>query len=215
MSNEMIRVDFGEPSLEGCCLDCLVAMPLAVDKMRNSENPLNIINLMQSRTRDAFSKDSASDSNDFKLIASSSQDLLYRYIVQLKIIDLHTRFYIDQVVRKFFMYLSNKRLNTFYILDNSLREDRFNALLELFSLAGISVVTPRRDGMDWDVLQKRLIEMLSTHGHVAYIEPDNQVNHLLAALNLAKQLPCVATFRNLAPEDAQLEIVSLRVDSAK
>lgn len=210
MNRELIGVDFRGLSHEGDCLDCFVAMPLAVNKMRTSTDALRIAESMLARTRDAFATITKSNENDLRLVASAAQDLLYRHVAQMTILDHHTRFYVDQVVRYFFMQLSSHEVRTFYILDNALRDDRLESTLELFDLAGISTTTPRRNGKDWNVLQKRLCVTLETIGHVAYIEPDNEVNHLDAVQLLAKQSVCVSTFRNLAPEDSQLEVLSFQ-----
>jgi len=37
-------------------------------------------------------------------------------------------------------------VSSFYILDNSIREDRFDALVKIFSDAGYSVISPNLDG---------------------------------------------------------------------
>lgn len=204
-------MDFSAPSAEGDCLDCLVAMPVAVDKMRANSDTAHIPGSMMARTRDAFAAVGRSKDNDLRLVASAAQDLLYRYVAQLTIMDKYTRFYVNEVVRYFFMQLSAHGVRTFYILDNALREDRFKAVLEIFGLAGISTTTPRRDGKDWNALQQRLRATLEAVGHVAYIEPDNEVNYLDAAQILAKQSVCVSTFRYRTPEDSQLEVVAFQV----
>jgi hypothetical protein len=165
---------------------------------------------MVTHTQDAFAAIS-SKNDEFRLVALSAQDLLYRFVAQLEILDMHTRFYVDQVVRAFFAELTRHQVRTFYILDNAIREDRFAALLEIFELAGIVAVTPRRDGRDWHSLHKSIITALESRGHAAYVEPDGEVNHLDAACALAKQSVCVATFRNLAPDDSRLEVVAFRV----
>jgi len=72
----------------------------------------------------------------------------------------------------------------------------------------VDVPTPRRDGKDWPTLSRRVNAALETSGHVAYIEPDAEVNHLDEAKALAGEQSCVATLRNLAPEDAAFEIVT-------
>jgi hypothetical protein len=55
---------------------------------------------------------------------------------------------------------------------------------------------------------------LAANRHVAYVEPDAEVNHLDAVKGLASEFSCVATFRNLAPEDPQLQVISLPKPSA-
>jgi hypothetical protein len=110
--------------------------------------------------------------------------------------------------------LTSHAICTYFILDNSLRDDRFGLLLNLFDLAGVTVVTPRIDGKEWQLLSSRICEALAANRHVAYVEPDAEVNHLDAVKGLASEFSCVATFRNLAPEDPQLQVISLPKPSA-
>jgi hypothetical protein len=123
--------------------------------------------------------------------------------------DHYTFAYFIQVVRYFFMHLSGREVRTLYVLDNALRDDRFAVLLKLFDLGGISTVTPRRDGWEWNSPSTRISERLRELGHVAYIEPDSEVNYVEEAKALSRQLGCVATFRNSAPEDPSFELLQL------
>jgi hypothetical protein len=95
------------------------------------------------------------------------------------------------------------------VLDNALREDRLAGLLKLFDLGGISTVTARRGGKEWGSLSARISECVRELGHVAYIEPDNEVNYVEQAKELARKSGCVATFRNRAPEDLTFEVLQL------
>jgi hypothetical protein len=54
------------------------------------------------------------------------------------------------------MQMSGRNVRTFYVLDNALRDDRLSAVLKLFDLAGISTITPRRDGREWTFLATRI-----------------------------------------------------------
>jgi hypothetical protein len=123
--------------------------------------------------------------------------------------DRYTIAYFIQAVRYFFMQLSGREVRTLYVLDNALRHDRLAALLKLFDLGGISTVTPRRDGQDWGSLSARISERVRELGHVAYIEPDNEVNFAEQAKALSRELGCVATFRNRAAEDPSFELLQL------
>jgi hypothetical protein len=140
---------------------------------------------------------------------AGSQDLLYRHIASLTVMDRYTVAYFSQVVRYFFMQLSATEVRRLYVLDNALRDDRLAALLKLFDLGGISTVTPRRDGREWTSLSTRISERVRELGHVAYIEPDSEVNYVEQAKALSRQLGCVATFRNRAPEDSSFEVLQL------
>ena len=190
-------------------MNCLVALPVAVEQMRAAGNATEIPDSMISRTRDAFDKLASRPPSSAFMVAAGSQDLLYQHIAALTMMDRYTTSYFAQVVRYFFMQLSGRNVRTFYVLDNSLRDDRLAAILKLFDLAGISTFTPAPDHLDWKSLSGRIRQRLEMVGHVAYIEPDGKVNFIQEAQHLAREAGCVATFRNLAPEDKQFQLVSL------
>ena len=205
----LINIDLREPSPVSDCLDVIVAFPAAIEHMRETGEQQNFPRTMMSGTDVAFETlDSKDDDAGILFVAAFAQDMLYRGIAGLSILDGYTRCYCATVVRYFFYLLSERNIRTFYILDNTLRDDRYAAILELFELADITTVTPRRDGKDWPTLSQRVNAALETNGHVAYIEPDAEVNHLDAAKALAGEQSCVATLRNLAPEDATFQVVT-------
>lgn len=206
----LLRMDMRGPSRAADCLDGVVAFPGAVERMRAANDAQGFPDIMVAGTEVAFRSLESCDRDGLLFVASSAQDLLYRYIMQLSMIDHYTRVYCAVVIRCFFLRLSQQKIRTFYILDNTLREDRFAAVLELFDLSGIATTTPGRDGTEWPTLSLQLLAGLDAVGHVAYIEPDASVNHLEAAQKLAGGLTCVATFRNLAPDDPQLQIITLK-----
>jgi hypothetical protein len=177
--------------------------------MRDTANDTEIPNSMIQRTLEAFSALESQPRQSALMVAAGSQDLLYRHIASLTVMDHYTFAYFIQVVRYFFMHLSGREVRTLYVLDNALRDDRFAVLLKLFDLGGISTVTPRRDGWEWNSPSTRISERLRELGHVAYIEPDREVNYVEEAKALSRQLGCVATFRNSAPEDPSFELLQL------
>jgi hypothetical protein len=209
METTLIPVDLRGPSAEADCLDCLVALPVAVDRMRAAPNDPEISNSMIEHTRDAFRALGSEPRQNLFVMASAAQDRLYRHIAELTMMDRYTRYYFKNVVGHFFMQLCERNVRTFYVLDNAIRDDRLAGLLELFGLAGISTTTPRRDGKEWAPLATRMRNQVETAGHVAYIEPDGEVNYIEAAKALARDVGCVATFRNLAPDNPQIELLSL------
>ena len=204
----LIRMDMRGPSRAADCFDGVVAFPAAVKQMRDTGDDHEFPETMIAGTRVAFESLESADRDGLLFVAATAQDLLYRYIMQLTLVDRYTRAYSSMVVRYFFEQLSERGIRTFYILDNTLREERLEATLELFELSGIVTVTPRRDGLAWPDLAARLRAGTEAVGHVAYIEPDAAVNHLEAAKQLAGEIPCVATFRNLAPDDPQHDIIN-------
>ncbi|MDA3876581.1 MAG: hypothetical protein PF483_05790 [Halothiobacillus sp.] len=208
--SSLIRMDMRGSSHAEECLDCVVAFPAAVEQMRVEMDGGDHAETMLRRTTAAFGLFEQTDREGLLFAAAAAQDLLYRYITQLSILDRYTCKYCSLNVRYFFEQLSKRGVRTFYILDNTLREDRFQALLQLFELSGIGITTPRRDGTAWEALEIRLRAELDTTGHIAYIEPDDLVNHIDVAKKLAKELQCVATFRNLAPDNSEHEIINFQ-----
>ncbi|MBS0309673.1 MAG: hypothetical protein JSS58_11990 [Proteobacteria bacterium] len=201
-----IGVNVRDDKLAADCLDALVAFPVAIQHMRESSDAIAIPNHMQAHTRDAFAAlDTAQ--RDCRMIAATATDRLYRHIVELTVLDTFTRSYTAVAVKEFYSQLATRQVGTFYILDNSLRQDRFMAVLELLGIAGISCFSPNTHGTDWLPIERDIRHTSSSH--VAYIEPDATANHLAAAVALAKRLNSVATFRNEAPENPSLSVISL------
>ena len=204
-----LRVRLSRPSPEADCMDCLVAMSVAVDRLRAGSIDVTAVEALVAHTQAAFRKLDEGDNGRLLLVAAAADDCLYRFVAQLTVLDAHTRFYISMAIGSFYAQLSQRKVRTFYVLDNALRDDRLEAVLELFELAGIAAVTPRRDGLDWTELADGIQGRLSVTGHVAYIEPDAQVNHIASALELGRRSGTVATFRNQPPDDPNYQILAL------
>lgn len=205
----LIRVDMESPSPASDCFNCVLALPVAVKSMRESPNGRDIVLMMVGGTEASFRSLQDEDLGDLLAMAGFAQDRFYRHIAEMEIVDQHTVLFCKFAMRFFFEQLSNRGIRTFYILDNTLREDRLGVLLQLFECAGITTVTPSRDGLRWPELAGKIRSALEAGGHAAYIEPDALVNHLDAAQNLAREIPCVATFRNLAPEDPRTRRIQM------
>jgi len=177
--------------------------------MRSAGDDHEIPHKMIEKTLNAFGALVGRERRAMLLAVAGCQDLLYRHIANLTVMDRYTKSYFIQVVRYFFIQLSGHNVRTFYILDNSIRDDRLAAVLTLFDQAGISTATPRRDGKEWSSLAARIRERMDNIGHVAYIEPDGEVNHLEAAKKLAGELECLATFRCRAPAEDEIDLLKL------
>jgi hypothetical protein len=208
--SKLIRVDMQGPSAASDCFNCVLALPVAVKSMRDSPNGRDVVLMIVGGTADAFSSLQDADLDALLSMAGLAQDRFYRHIAEMTIMDQHTIFYCKFAMRFFFEQLSERGVRTFFILDNTLREDRLGVLLQLFECAGITAVTPSRDGLEWPGLAGKIRGALEAGGHAAYIEPDALVNHLDAAQELARGISCVATFRNLAPGDPRLRIVRMK-----
>jgi hypothetical protein len=202
------KMDFRGPSAVGDCLDCVYGLPLAVEMMREKEDTVELPNLFLRGTKVAFETLDRDEPEGIGLVAIAAQDTFYRSIATLPMMDEYTVTYCSLVVRYFFIELANRGARSFYILDNTLRDDRLEGVLAMFEMAGILPVCPRFDGTEWPALAARIRGGLQTCGHAAYIEPDAQVNHLDAAKALGRDCGCVATFRNLGPDDMTHDLIA-------
>lgn len=178
--------------------------------MRDGSNGRDVVLMLLGGTKVAFESVKDEDRDELLYMAGLAQDRFYRHVMEITILDQHTIFYSKVAMYHFFEQLSELGIRTFFILDNTLREDRFAAVLELFGHAGITTVTPARDGAQWPELAGRIYRALEAGGHAAYIEPDAVVNHIEAAKELARAIPCVATFRNLEPGDPRLAFINMK-----
>ena len=79
---------------------------------------------------------------DLEGFAVRAFDRLYRRLMLITAFDKHTKIYFEQVISELWKALAGRGVRMFYVLDNSLREDRFKLTCEAFSLTGIAVVTP-------------------------------------------------------------------------
>jgi hypothetical protein len=205
----LVKVDMSGDSRASECIDALVCLPHIVEQMREKEDLENLPHIFLEATRIAFDRIESSDLEALRLVASSVQDALYRHASEITIFDCYTQAYCQIVLRHMFERFAALGMRTFYILDNALRDDRLEAVLEIFQLSGVPTTTPRHDGMLWQDLAPRLQASLDHVGHAIYIEPDAVVNHLDAVQLLAARNDCIATFRNEAPQDPRLTILSL------
>ena len=108
------------------------------------------------------------------------------------------------LMRYFWDSVRARDVGVFYVLDNTLREDRFRLVCDLFTWSGFAVITPYAEGFDEAEL-KRLVEGYLAEGrNIAYIEKDASCNYLDRAVALAKVSGHTAVFRNRGPEDQRV-----------
>jgi len=191
------------------CLYWLDEFDASVDQLRSArENDVqNLFDSMTALVKNAF--DDLEESEDgFDYVAERATDRLHRIVSQPEISDVFTFGYISIVVRELFMQLAKRGLTTYYVLDNALRADRFEYVCKVFEQAGIKVTTPQLNGTDWTTLSNLIKAHNKGRMHVAYIEPDSVVNYIKPAVLLAKELNCIATFRNEAPNDPIFNVIT-------
>ena len=89
-----------------------------------------------------FFRDVNPDKEKLKSLAIFLVDHTYRYAADAAQIDDYTRIYFSTVITVLWDALQARGVDTFYILDNELREDRLMLTIQLFALSGVDVVTP-------------------------------------------------------------------------
>lgn len=140
-------------------------------------------------------------------------DRVYLYSAELAIYDETVNEYFIKVTRYLLDLLAARGCRVFYVLDNQMRQDRFEIAVALLSCAGLYVVTPYRgDGVfDFPEIRHALQVQVLAGRHVAYIEKDGTVNHLASVVALAKATDRLVIYRNEGPEHHRVEhIASLR-----
>jgi len=158
-----------------------------------------------------------SDIENKKLITELT-DNLYRKAMNFETIDTYTNGYIAIVLNRLFWELSQKGTRIFYILDNSLRDDRLKLLLEQFPPAGFAVITPHigdnleytpvttpTENLSYKEVEQKIKDALKLGKNIFYIERDDSVTYLdkifLLALNANNEYAKV--LRNKGHEDPE------------
>lgn len=90
----------------------------------------------------SFFRDVNPDKEKLRSLAVFIADHIYRYSAAATQVDDYTRIYFASVITKLWDTIQDRGIDTFYILDNEIREDRLMLTIQLFALSGVAVVTP-------------------------------------------------------------------------
>jgi hypothetical protein len=140
-------------------------------------------------------------------------DRLYRLSAELPFKDAHVMAYVETVTRYVLDVTRSRGVQMFYILDNTIREDRFGFAKELMDAAGLHVVTPYvADGAIHSVDEVRagLDLHLLAGRHVAYIEKDASVDYLATVIDFAAETDAYVIFRNEVPTLSRVQLMPSR-----
>jgi hypothetical protein len=129
--------------------------------------------------------------------------------------DRWTRIYIRMVPQLLLDQLRVRGICSFYILDNSIREDRFDAMVKIFSDAGYSVISPNLDGATETDVLNRIDAAQILRKHILYVERDASVNYLAAVSGVPKRPWYTVAFRNQAPTVNSVDILQLAVGDSE
>lgn len=142
-----------------------------------------------------------------KSLAIFVADGTYRAIANLGVKDKYTWSYFSTVVPALWDALQDRGVDVFYIIDNEMREDRFELAVELFELSGVAVVTPYKDVKSYDDVEKKFNEFMRSTRNIIYIEKDDSVNYIEKVKDFARQSKYFAFFRNQDVSNPDIEIL--------
>jgi hypothetical protein len=213
-SVEVIPVDLKSKSLAADLLDCISGFPLFAGVISTQGGDEDISVRLVENLIQMFREADQTD-EDLRLLGSAAPDLLYVRIMDLKVLDDLTLRYTRLVPRLLFDQLRVRGVCIFYILDNTIRADRFKALVKIFTEAGFTVLSPGIDGASLEALIHRIDACQTLHNHIVYVEPDATVNYLEAIRTMPKSSYYTVTFRSQAPVSPMVEILQLSKSSLR
>ena len=184
-------------------------------KMEKDE-AVEFVSFLENYVKEYFAKQT--DDLVLKKMSVELTDELYIQISAFDVRDIHIDGYFGIVIKRLFWELSQKGVLCFFILDNSLRDDRFKMAVELYKSSGFNLIYPyvidelkysdkytRQPIKDYKLIEKEINVSKENKRHIFYIEKDNSINYLENVLRLAEELQneYVCIFRNKAPSEHQ------------
>lgn len=178
-----------------------------------------------------------SDSKAMETLAFIFADEIYRYAASSEMADDYTYLYYESLMQEFLKTFNEIGIYLFYILDNNIRQDRFDFAIQLYKLTGFSVVAPYFDNIDQSLVQDvpdksvkivldpphqyeycnyQLVDVqLKNHieakRNVIYIEKDDRINYIDKVMSVAKDSGYLTVFRNLAPAQSEIQVFNRNV----
>lgn len=180
-----------------------------VGKMRSTKD-MDVVPEMLRQYAMGYFRDVPLDDKALRALALFTMDKTYRVTAGLEIMDNYTRAYYAKVIPHFWDYLHNRGLSIFYIVDNTFRNDgKFEAIVELFTLTGISVIAPygAEGPLSYEEVERQIKKNLSEKKIIVYIEKDASVNYLDPVKQLAIAPGYLALFRSKASANPNVEVL--------
>ena len=173
------------------------------------------------------------DDSVIEKLAFISVDNIYRFAASVGIVDEYTYIFFEVLIKQLCKSIRERSIKTFYILDNAIREDRFQLTVKLFGLTGFSVITPYFETVDHDfaknvkdkklnividpaqsysfcsfeVVYSQIKAQMDLEQNFVYIEKDASINYLDKIIEMGKKNDYLCVFRNQAPSNPELQII--------
>jgi hypothetical protein len=183
----------------------------AMRKMKK-EQVMEFVKFMENYIKEYFANEI--DDLELKKLSVELTDVLYIQISSFEMRDIHSDGYFGIVISKLFKELSQKNVFIFFILDNSIRDDRFKLTTELYNSIDFRVIYPyatdkleyspeytKLPSADYKKIEKEIDEAVEQKKHILYVEKDDSVNYLSKVLQIGEEYQgqYVCVFRNTAP----------------
>ncbi len=148
---------------------------------------------------------------ELKLAAAEVTNEMYIKMMTSDIKDMHSDIYYSVVLESFFDQLARKNIFAFFVLDNTIRDDRFKLLTELYRMAGFETVHPYKiknleyssnytkfPSKPYREIEGQIDGCIAQRKNILYVEKDGYVNHISKILEAAEgvQDRYVCIFRN-------------------
>lgn len=121
--------------------DIIDNIDLYLEEMRSKDDKIELPKELNNYIWNFF-RDVNPDKEKLESLAIFLADHTYRYSVAANQLDDYTRIYFTTVITKLWDAIQDRGVDTLYILDNEIREDRLMLTIQLFALSGVAVVTP-------------------------------------------------------------------------
>ncbi|MFC1702950.1 hypothetical protein ACFLZO_00625 [Patescibacteria group bacterium] len=187
---------------------------LSVMREMEDDQVVDFIGSLENYIREYFA-DQKHDELELKKQLVQLVDALYVITMKFGLRDIHTDGYFGIVLNRLFWGYQQRNICAFFVLDNSLRDDRFKMVVELFRSAGFGVVAPyilsdleysdnntALPTLELNGVEKQIVERKAEKKHILYVEKDATVNYLHEVLTMAEEFQSeyVCIFRNQAPD---------------
>jgi hypothetical protein len=188
--------------------DSIELMGLYIAYMRQGED-LDTIPKMLNSFNDTIFKASDISKDQLRQLGVYAIDRTYRFTTELEVRDVYTVTYFKSVVARLMQSLQKSGIEIFYILDNELRQDRFELTTMLFELSGAAVVSPYNGNeiLSFEEVEDRLKGHMTHRRNMLYIEKDSSVDYLGKVIRIATESRYIGIFRNHEPSVDYLKIL--------
>lgn len=188
--------------------DSIEFMAAYIARMRADDDFDTIPDIMSSFNERIFAnKDVSLD--QLRQLAVYATDRIYRFAAELEVRDAYTVAYFKKVVAKLMKSLQDQGIEIFYILDNEMREDRFELTVMLYGLSGAAVVTPYNGNktLSFEEVEERLKSCMTDGKNIVYIEKDASVNYIEKVMKIATESRYIGVSRNHEPSVDDIKIL--------